>query len=76
MSLADFLIFYRDFKAEVVQDKDPDDNLQCFNFTNEQFKRLKNKMNSVDSKALAERGFWKEELEIMLSIRQEKFESL
>jgi len=74
--LADFLVFYRDFEVEVLQDKDPDDNFQCFNFTDEQFERLRSKMYSIDSKALTERGFWKEELEIMLSIRQEKFANL
>lgn len=72
-ALADFIIFYRDFEREVLKDKDPGDNFQCFNFTNEQFERLKSSMYSVDSKALTERGFWKEELEIMLSMRQEKY---
>lgn len=75
-TLADFLILYRDFETEVLQGKDPDDNFQCFNFTDEQFERLKNKMYTIDSKAVTERGFWNEELEIMLSIRQEKFASL
>ena len=72
-ALADFLVLYRDFEKEVLQDKDPDDNFQCFNFTDQQFDQLKSKMLSVDSKAITERGFWKEELEIMLSIRQEKY---
>jgi len=72
-ALANFLILYRDFEQDVLQDKDPDDNFQCFNFTDQQFDQLKSKMLSVDSKAITERGFWKEELEIMLSIRQEKY---
>lgn len=72
-TLADFLILYRDFEKEVLQDKDPDDNFQCVNFTDQQFDQLKSKMLSVDSKAVTERGFWKEELEIMLSIRQEYY---
>lgn len=75
-TLADFLILYRDFETDVLQGKDPDDNFQCFNFTDEQFERLRDKMYAIDSKAVTERGFWKEELEIMLSIRQEKFASL
>ncbi len=75
-TMADFLILYRDFEAEVLQGKDPDDNFQCFNFSDKQFERLKIKMYAIDSKALTERGFWKEELEIMLSIRKEKFASL
>jgi len=74
-ALADFLILYRDFEKEVLQDKDPDDNFQCFNFTEVQFERLRNKMYEVDSSAITERGFWKEELEIMLSIRQKEFTS-
>lgn len=72
-TLADFLILYRDFEKEVLQDKDPDDNFQCFNFTDQQFDLLKSKMVLVDNTAITERGFWKEELEIMLSIRQEKY---
>ena len=72
-NLADFLTLYRDFQKEVLQDKDPDDNFQCFNFTDQQFEQLKSKMLSVDNKAITESGFWKEELEIMLSIRQEKY---
>lgn len=72
-TLADFIILYRDFEREVLQDKDPHDNFQCFNFTDQQFEQLKGKMFAVDSKALTERGFWKAELEIMLSIRQEKY---
>ncbi|MFP5042921.1 SUKH-4 family immunity protein [Parasediminibacterium sp. JCM 36343] len=75
-TLADFLILYDDFQSEVLKGKDPDDNFQCFNFTDEQFEKLKSKMHVVDSRAITERGFWKEELEIMLSIRKEKFETL
>jgi hypothetical protein len=71
--ISDFLILYRDFEKEVLQDKDPDDNFQCFNFTDQQFDQLKSKMLLVDSKAITERGFWKEELEILLSIRHEKY---
>jgi len=72
-TLADFLILYRDFEKEVLQGKDPNDNFQCYNFTDDQFERLKSKMYSVDSGAVTERGFWKEELELMLIFRQENF---
>jgi hypothetical protein len=72
-TLANFLMLYRDFETEVLKDKDPDDNFQCFNFTDGQFENLKNKMFLIDSIAMSERGFWKEELEIMLSIRKEKY---
>jgi hypothetical protein len=71
--LADFLILYRDFEASVLVGKDHEDNLQCFNFTNEQFDKLKNNMLLIDSKAITERGFWKEEFEIMLSLREEYY---
>jgi hypothetical protein len=72
-ALADFLILYRDFEIEVLQDKDSDDNFQCFNFTDKQFDQLKRKMFAIDSRAITDSGFWKEELEIMLSIRQDKY---
>lgn len=72
-TLADFLILYRDFEKEVLQGKDPNDNFQCYNFTDEQFERLKSKMYLVDSGAVTERGFWNEELELMLIFRQENF---
>jgi len=72
-TLANFLILYREFEREVLQNKNPGNNFQSFNFTDRQFDQLKNKMFAVDNKAIAERGFWKEELEIMLSIRQEKY---
>jgi len=72
-TLANFLILYREFEQEVLQNKNPGNNFQSFNFTDRQFDQLKNKMFAVDNKAIAERGFWKEELEIMLSIRQEKY---
>ena len=70
-TLADFLILYRDFEKEVLGDKDQTDNFQSFNFTDEQFENLKQKMLAVDKDAITKDGFWKDELEIMLSIRQE-----
>jgi hypothetical protein len=71
-TLADFLIFYRDFEADVVGIEDPED-ASIFNFTDEQFELLKSKMYSVDSKAITEAGFWKDQLQIMLNIRQDEF---
>jgi len=72
-TLTDFLMLYRDFRAKVLQDKAPEDNFQCYNFTDRQIEELINKMYAVDSKAITEDGFWKQELEIMFSIRQENF---
>jgi hypothetical protein len=71
--LADFLILYRDFEKEVLSDKNIVDDFQCFNFSNNQFDNLKENMLRLDKNAISEEGFWKEELEIMLSIRQEKY---
>ena len=72
-TLADFLILYRDFEKEVLLDKDQTNNFQSFKFTDEQFEILKQKMFAVDKDAITEDGFWKDELEIILSIRQEYF---
>jgi hypothetical protein len=72
-TLANFLILYKDFEASVLLGKDHEDNLQCFNFTNEQFDKLKNNMFLIDNKAITERGFWKDELEIMLSLRKKYY---
>jgi len=72
-TLAEFLILYRDFETEVAKGKDPQDNSQYYNFTDEQIEQLINKMYAMDSRAITEYGFWKNELEIMYSLRQEKF---
>ncbi len=72
-TLADFLILYQNFEKEVLADKDQNDNFQNFNFTDEQFENLKQRMLAVDKDAITEDGFWKDELEIILSIRQEYY---
>ena len=72
-ALADFLLLYQDFEKEVLLNKDSADNFQIFNFTDDQFETLKQKMIAVDKDAVFNEGFWKDELEIMLSIRQDKF---
>jgi SUKH-4 immunity protein len=72
-TLADFLLLYQDFEKEVLLDKDTSDNFKIFNFTDEQFETLKQKMITIDKDAVFNEGFWKDELEIMLSIRQDKF---
>jgi len=73
-SLGAFLILFRDFERSVLMDKDPNDRSQLFNFTNIQFENLKTAMRSVDVRAVTEDGFWKDELEIILSIRKEYFD--
>jgi hypothetical protein len=72
-TLAGFLVLYRDFEVEVLIGKDPTDNFQTFNFTDEQLNDLKTKMFKIDPSAITEDGFWKEEFDIMLSIREERF---
>ena len=72
-TLADFLLLYQEFEKEVLLNKDSADNFQIFNFTDVQFETLKQKMIAVDKEAVFKEGFWKDELEIMLSIRQDKF---
>jgi hypothetical protein len=71
--LADFLILYRDFENAVWIGKDPKDNMQFFNFTDSQFETLREIMLHLDEKAVITDGFWKAELECLLTIRQEHF---
>lgn len=72
-TLADFLILYRDFEKEVLTDKTGDEYFQCWNFTNDQFRILKDKMKAIDKKAIIEEGYWKEQLEMILALRKEYF---
>jgi len=72
-TLAEFLILYRDFETEVLQDKNPEDNSRFLNFSDEQFEQLKSRMYAVDPEAITEQGFWSEELAIILALRQERF---
>ena len=73
--LADFLILYRDFEISVWVGKDPKDGMQFFNFTDTQFETLQEIMLNVDERALITDGFWKSELNGLLSNRQEYFGS-
>jgi hypothetical protein len=41
------------------------------NFTDEQFKALKDKIELIDNKAISEDGFWKEELEMLIANRND-----
>src|SRR4051794_34931691 len=49
-TLAQFLVIYRDFEK----------GFENFYFTDEQFNTLKEKMFTIDSKAMTEEGFWKD----------------
>jgi hypothetical protein len=72
-SLAGFLIIYRDFVNSVLSDKDPNDGMQLFNFTDTQFETLKEIMLHIDERAVMTDGFWKGELEGLLSNREQYF---
>jgi hypothetical protein len=69
-SLAHFLIIYQQFEALVVAENGLD-RFKSRNFTDMHFDQLRNKMLEIDERALTERGFWKEQLEIILALRQE-----
>jgi len=67
--LANILLIYRDFVTQ-IQIENGEDALLDSNFTDIQFENLKQKIFSVDNKALIENGFWKNELDLLLTNRQ------
>jgi hypothetical protein len=73
VSLTEFLILYRTFQEEVLARTSRRHSYDIWNFTDEQFDQLKNSMYLSDSKAITEDGFWKDELDMMLMFRNEKF---
>ena len=68
-SLLNFLIIYRDFVNEIIS-ANGDDALLDANFTDEQFDYMKERMLTVDSTAVNQLGFWKEELEMLIANRE------
>ena len=72
-TLADFLIIYRDFESSVTAERGEEGYRSCY-FTDIQFDELKAKMLKSDRRALIEEGFWKDELEIMLHLRQQNMD--
>lgn len=68
-SLAHFLIVYQQFEASVIAENGID-RFNSSYFTDVQFEQLRNKILEIDERALTERGFWKDELEIILALRQ------
>lgn len=72
-ALAEFLIIYRDFEQTILTEYG-EKGWRNFYFTDDQFDLLKSRMLSVDNKALMEDGFWKDELDIMVSLRKEHLE--
>ncbi|WP_090102732.1 SUKH-4 family immunity protein [Chitinophaga sp. CF118] len=73
--LANFLIIYRDFEDDIMREYGEEGIRNCY-FTDAQFEILKKQMIEIDELALTGRGFWKEELEIILSLRKDYLESL
>ena len=67
--LANCLLCYRDFTKAINAGKTADD---CFEteFTDGQFDALRDILESIDQRAVRE-GFWKEELELLLTNRED-----
>jgi len=72
-ALAGFLVIYRNFEHSVLTEHG-EEGWQNFYFTDAQFDLLKSRMLSIDHKALTEEGFWKDELELIISLRKEYLE--
>jgi hypothetical protein len=68
-AMLQFFLIYEDF-LETILLENGEDAVVNSNFTDEQFLDMKNKMLFVDAKAVNERGFWKEELEMELANRE------
>lgn len=69
-SLAECLVIYRDFVQTVLKENG-DDAFRTSDFTDEQFETLKQKLIIADERAITEDGFWKEDLDIEISLRQD-----
>ncbi|WP_439650787.1 hypothetical protein [Mucilaginibacter lacusdianchii] len=66
--LLTFLLIYRNFVNDVINNNGEDAMLNG-NFTDEQYSAMRQRMLIVDLDAVNERGFWKEELDRLLSDR-------
>ena len=69
-ALADCLIIYRDF-ISVVQQENGEGAFINGDFTDNQFETMKRNLLKTDEKALADNGFWKEQLDMDLAMRTE-----
>lgn len=74
-ALADFLIIYRDFEQSVIAAYG-EEKYRSGYFTDEQIEELRTRMKAVDPDAVTEEGFWKDELEIIYSLRDDYFSGL
>jgi hypothetical protein len=66
----EILLAYRDFVNQIIKENGEEAYVDS-NFTDEQFKLLKDKIELIDSKAISEDGFWKEELEMLIANRND-----
>ncbi len=67
--LVETLVAYRDFINTLLKENGEDAVLDS-NFTDSQYEDLKQKILLIDIKALTEDGFWKDELELLLTNRE------
>jgi hypothetical protein len=68
IDLAKMLLIYRDFVNDMQTENGEIAYLDS-NFSDVHFSKLKQKLEGVDPKVLTENGFWKEELEMLLTNR-------
>ena len=69
--LAESLVAYRNF-VERVQKENGEDAFMNSDFTNEQFDILKSDLNAADSKIMENNGFWAEQIEMDLEMREDR----
>lgn len=69
-TLISCLIAYRDFVRAVIKDNGEDAFIES-NFNDDHFNSLKNKISTVDNRALIEDGFWKAQLLMDLAMRED-----
>jgi hypothetical protein len=67
-ALVDCLVIYREF-VSIVQRENGEDAFMDADFTDIQFEAMKSKLLMADNDALTENGFWKEQLEMDLAMR-------
>ena len=69
-ALADCLVIYRQFIQDIQRENGEDAYLNG-DFSDSKFESLKNKLLKADSNALVDNGFWKEQLDMDLAMRDD-----
>ncbi|WP_036153804.1 SUKH-4 family immunity protein [Maribacter forsetii] len=69
-SMTDCLIAYRNF-VERVQKENGENAFMNSNFSDELFEKLKSDLNLADSKIMENNGFWAEQIEMDLEMRED-----